>query len=179
MGATLAQSDALRSRRSRSHHEIHQFNKLAVAAHTLLKILLANYKLLRTTARCLSAAAPRGAQVIRYTATAERSCGWCSSAPGAHPQYHANSLKWQCARSSLNFPSSGNPLPLLPPVIPRRATWGNGTDQQSDEQNARTCSIPLCPMWTVEGVYVLHPGWNAVELLARTEPAQSPPIVRP
>ena len=57
-------------------------------------------------------------QVIRYAATAEGNCGWCSSAPGAHPQCNANSLKWQCARGSLNFTSSGGLLPLLPHDFP-------------------------------------------------------------
>ena len=121
---------------------IHQFSKLAVAAHKLLhatcKILLATEKLRRTTARFLSVAAPRGAQMIRYTATAERSCGWCSSAPGAHPQYHANSLQWQCARGFTLHSFLWNSSPSTTPVLPRWGGLGNGADQQSDEQNGRT-----------------------------------------
>ena len=63
-------------------------------------------------------------------------------------------------------------------MFPRRATWGNGTDQQSDEQNARFLQF-LCNLsGQLQVFYVLHPGWIAVVLLARTVPAQCPPSAR-
>ena len=138
-----------------THHGLHEYSKLAVATHELLqatyKLLLATHKLLRNTARCRSATAPQSAQVIRYTATAEGNCGWCSSAPGVHPQYHAHSLKWQCARGSLNFLPCEVPSRYDPSVSPK-GDLGERYGPTVRKQNTRKSLNPVCPRWTVEGV---------------------------
>ena len=59
---------------------------------------------------------------IRYIGAAECNRGWCSSAPGVHPQLNASHLAHQCARGLIFFLLYVVGVPPRPPNRrPRRA----------------------------------------------------------